>query len=166
MLSDTHLSHGEEADDLFKDLAGYFRAADLIIHAGDHTGIDFYHGLEQMGNLVSVCGNMDALSLRADLPDRITFEREGVHIGVMHGWGPARGLPERIYHAWTGDKPDVIIFGHSHQTYQQRQGKTLLFNPGSPIAPCGPYPTVGWLEIEKDQSRAGHVTLPKNGEFP
>lgn len=170
VLSDTHLSHGGkfpgDIPELLKDLAGYFRAADLTLHAGDHMGVGFYQALQQMNHLISVRGNMDAPMLRNELPERTLLEREGIRIGMMHGWGPPQGLEERIFDAWSGNKPDVIIFGHSHQVHQSRRGGVLLFNPGSPIEPSGPNPTVGWIEIDQGTYRARLVRLPKHGKFP
>lgn len=170
VLSDTHLKYGVqtsgETSGFLKDLAGYFKAADLILHAGDHTGVEFYLALQQMGSLISVCGNMDALMLRNDLPERVTVEREGVRIGMTHGWGPPTGLDERVHDAWLREHPDVIIFGHSHRPHLSRRGEVLLFNPGSPTGPRQPYPTAGWLEIEEGKVKASIIRLPKHGMFP
>lgn len=159
VLSDTHLTAGKDAGDLFQNLETYFQTADLIIHAGDHTGSSFYQALALMGNLISVCGNMDVFPLRNDLPDQIVIQKDGVRIGVIHGWSSAFGLPERVYRTWADPKPEVLIFGHSHQAYKRQRGTTLLFNPGSPTAPHGPEPTVGWLEIDRGAVKADLIPL-------
>ena len=151
VLSDTHLTRGNEQSGagfkLMEDLAGYFHEVDLILHAGDHTGISFFHDLQEQGELVSVCGNMDSLPLQCELPERIILEREGVRIGLMHGWGSARNLEDRIYMAWQDDKPDIMIFGHSHQAHLSHRGKLMLFNPGSPTSPRGKIKTSGLFVI-------------------
>ena len=170
VLSDTHITEegrlpsGEPK--LLEDLAGYIQAADLILHSGDHTGVGFYWELKQVGNVVSVCGNMDASLLRKELPERTIVDCEAVRIGITHGWGPLWGLESRVYESWAKDKPDVIVFGHTHQDYQSRRRDTLLFNPGSPTAPRGRHPTVGWLEIDQKTINAQIIRLPKHGKYP
>ncbi len=159
VLSDTHLSRGGEAKSLFRVLQERIQTADLIIHAGDHTGIGFYYDLEGMGTVVAVCGNMDSFPLRDELPQSTVIEREGMRIGVTHGWGPARGLAQRVYDAWNGDKPNILVFGHSHRVCAEHIGDTLLFNPGSPTYPSGPHPTAGWIEIDRGKVRADHIPL-------
>jgi putative phosphoesterase len=170
VLSDTHLSQGSKESgssfDLLEDLTGYIHAADLIIHAGDHTGLGFYHQLLDAGDLVSVAGNMDALPLQSELPERVVIEREGVRIGILHGWGPATGLENRIFDAWQNDKPDVMIFGHSHRVHQSWRNGFLLFNPGSPTHQRDSKPTAGWIEIDNGSVSARIIELPKKGEFP
>jgi len=159
VLSDTHLSRGGDAKNLFRTPREPIQTADLIIHAGDHTGIGFYYDLERVGTVVAVCGNMDDFPLRGELPQSTTIEREGLRSGVTHGWGSAKGLPERIYEVWDEPKPDILVFGHSHQTYVNHLGQTLLFNPGSPTYPSGPYPTAGWIEIDQGTVHADHIPL-------
>jgi hypothetical protein len=170
VLSDTHLTHGGQSPgdepSVLKDLAGYIQAADLVLHAGDHTGVGFYQALQRLNQLISVCGNMDAPMLRDELPERTLLEREGVRIGMIHGWGSSQGLGERVFDAWSGEKPDVIVFGHSHRVHNGRRGKVLLFNPGSPTEPSGPHPTAGWIEINQGQVQASIIHLPKHGRFP
>jgi putative phosphoesterase len=170
VLSDTHLSQGSKEFgsrfDLLEDLAGYIREADLIIHAGDYTGLGFYHQLQDSGDLVSVAGNMDSLPLQSELPDRVVIEREGVRIGILHGWGPAAGLENRIFDAWQDDKPDVMIFGHSHRMHQSQRNGCLLFNPGSPTYQRGSRPTAGWIVIENGSVEASIIEIPKEGMFP
>jgi putative phosphoesterase len=170
VLSDTHISkvaaHPGSDPALLEDLDGYLKAADLILHAGDHTGADFYRALQLRGDLISVSGNMDSFLLQSELPERKVLTCENVRIGILHGWGPSRGLEDRVYDAWPEDKPEIIIFGHSHRSHQSRRGKTLLFNPGSATDPSGPEATVGWLEIDRGTTRISLVSLPRHGQFP
>ena len=170
VLSDTHLSQGSKefgsGFDLLEDLAGYIQQANLIIHAGDHTGLGFYHQLQGAGELVSVAGNMDSLALRSELPDRVIVEREGVRIGILHGWGSAAGLQHRVFDAWQQSRPDVMIFGHSHRAHKSQRNGCLLFNPGSPTYQRGSSPTAGWIEIDNGSVSASILELPRKGNFP
>lgn len=164
VLSDTHL---EDESDLLQQLIGHIRSADLILHAGDHTGTRFYTALQSAAGdaeLIAVHGNMDARRLQSELPDKILFEREGVRIGLTHGWGASGDLPERILGFWSEERPDVMVFGHSHRVYNDHRQGALLFNPGSPTEPVGPTPTVGWLEIERGECKAGLIRLSQAGK--
>ncbi|MCX6639579.1 MAG: metallophosphoesterase family protein [bacterium] len=170
VLSDTHLSQGIGSDgtrfDLLERLKEHLDAADLILHAGDHTGVSFHRALNLAGELISVAGNMDDSTLGWELPERTVVEREGVRIGIMHGWGPPQGLADRVYNAWFNEKPDIIIFGHSHHLHLSRRGQVLLLNPGSATeARRGGSPSVGWLEIEDREIQAKHILLPKPSRF-
>jgi putative phosphoesterase len=170
ILSDTHLPReisslkgldGEKADvENFLDrLADYFGRADLILHAGDHTEDSFYEALRQKGNLKAVHGNMDAPELKEALPEYALIPCEGVRIGLMHGWGAPWDLPERVFHAWPEPKPDVLVFGHTHEAYHRRRGDILLLNPGSATNPRGGRHTIGWLEINGTDYSASIISL-------
>jgi putative phosphoesterase len=75
-------------------------------------------------------------------------EAEGRSIGLIHGWGSPDGLPERVLESFD-PSVEVIVFGHSHRSYCQRNGKVLLFNPGSATdRRFAPYRSVGILHLE------------------
>jgi putative phosphoesterase len=172
VLSDTHLPRQrrleegpDEADPdvaaLLDRLADYLKRADLVLHAGDHTEVAFYEALRQRGNLHAVRGNMDALPLQKALPEFTEIQCESVRIGLLHGWGSPYDLPERIFHAWPDPRPQILIFGHSHEPYQAQRGGCLLFNPGSAVSPRRGPPTCGWIEVEGDQFAVGiHLLTP------
>lgn len=170
VLSDTHITKGGKLPDGFpeslKDLADHLQKADWIFHAGDHTGVDFYWSLQRWGNVISVCGNMDALMLRAELPERTTVQVEKLRIGMTHGWGTPFGLERRVYESFSADLPDVIIFGHSHCAHKSTRKGVLLFNPGSPTRSRGKHPTAGWLEIDGSSVEASIIELPGGVVFP
>ncbi|TKJ41277.1 YfcE family phosphodiesterase [candidate division LCP-89 bacterium B3_LCP] len=163
VLSDTHLIQGGDrsvADpDLLEMLEDYLLKADFIVHAGDHTGIGFYFALEEKGNLTSVCGNMDAPLLRDDLPEQTIITCEGIRIGIIHGWGASKGLEDRVFRKWEGNIPDIIVFGHSHRAHKSWRDQTMLFNPGSPTSPRGPFPTFGWIEVNGSSFDAQIISL-------
>ena len=172
VLSDTHLPHEisslkgaawEKSDvenflDLLHDPLG---RADLILHAGDHTERLFYEALRRRGNLRAVQGNTDALELKAELPEFELISCEDVRIGLLHGWGGSKDLPERMFHAWPEPKPDIIVFGHSHESCQRRIGGVLMLNPGSITNPRHSARSFGWLEINgKDYSASLQSLAP------
>ncbi len=109
VLSDTHLYQvTREFVDIYNT---YLSDADMIIHAGDIVSphiVDFleknvFHGVQ---------GNMDPLEIKALLPEKKVVKVGNHSLGIIHGWGSAGGLEERILPLFPN--VDVIIYGHSH----------------------------------------------------
>lgn len=131
VLSDTHIP--ERAEDLPKKLYEDLQSADFILHAGDITSLDFLKGLQKkFPKLKAVQGNMDEPSLKKILPQKELITIDKVTIGLMHGWGSPRGLLDLVEKEFSKEKPDIIIFGHSHQALHVNKNGILFFNPGSP----------------------------------
>jgi putative phosphoesterase len=136
VLSDTHIPL--RAAKIPEKIIEYFKDADLVIHAGDFQTIEAVNMLENYGNFIGVCGNMDSDDVAEKLPAKaiinIKNDNKEFKIGLTHGSGPPDGLPERVFHFFeeSEEKPDCIIFGHSHQPLNKKINNTLMFNPGSP----------------------------------
>jgi len=129
VISDTHISGS--GPKIPERLVEELKSADLCIHAGDFVGKHAVAEIERYAKLVGVKGNMDG--------DDITFPRktvitvEGVKIGVIHGQGSPRALPEYSARQFGGEKDlRIVIFGHSHHPFNETRGGVVLFNPGSP----------------------------------
>lgn len=126
VMSDTHLY--EVTQKLRDILRTHLSDVDMIIHAGDIVSpniVDFlgknvFHGVQ---------GNMDPLEIKAMLPEKKIVELGPFRLGVIHGWGAAGGLEERILPLF--DNVDVIIYGHSHVAANHLRNGVLLFNPGT-----------------------------------
>lgn len=155
VLSDTHLREGQSLPQwVWKQCEG----VDLIIHAGDVVSPSLLIDLEQIAPLEVVQGNCDGWEL-ARLPQRKLITCEEVAIGVTHGaHGPGRTTPERAMRTFDNDKVDLIIFGHSHIPYQEKQGEILLFNPGSPTDKRRqPKYSMGIVHIQGNEIKAEHI---------
>ena len=126
-LSDTHLS--AENLSLPDELIASLQAADAIIHAGDFVCENLVHYLETFAPLYGVQGNCDDEGIRSLLPTKREEELEGVRVGIMHGGGNRRDLAQRVVCHFRD--ADLIVFGHSHETYRQLHGNSIVFNPGS-----------------------------------
>lgn len=143
VISDTHLTG---YDGKFKRvLDDHFRAADLILHAGDLTSISV---LRLFGNkdVRAVYGNTDTFPVRNHLCDKLVLDVNGFKLGLIHGWGIPAPIEENI--AGQFDRVDCIVFGHTHRPVNKVRDDVLYFNPGS--ATCNrfsPYGTVGMLDI-------------------
>ena len=144
-LSDTHLS--TENLSLPDELVASLQTADAIIHAGDFACEELVHYLETFAPLYGVQGNCDGDGVRSLLPPKREEELEGVRVGIMHGWGGRRDLAQRVAPHFPA--ADLIVFGHSHETYQKLHGNALVFNPGSASAVfSGSGPTYGIITLD------------------
>ncbi len=141
VLSDTHLTR--VTPKLEQIIEECFRDVDLLIHAGDMVGSAVYRYLTALP-LEAVQGNMDEWPLREELPVKKTLHLGGFRIGLMHGWGSALGLEERIRREFP--EADAIVYGHSHIPANHWSGNQFFFNPGS-ASGSGRRPTVGILQL-------------------
>ena len=82
VVSDTHMPRGARA--LPEGCEERLRAADLILHAGDLTGLAFLEWLCGLGRPVeAVVGNMDEPELHALLPEtRVVEDLEKLGFGA------------------------------------------------------------------------------------
>lgn len=104
--------------------------ADRILHAGDFVTLAVLEELRAYAPVEGVLGNMDEAALRAELPERLVIELEGVRVGMVHDAGPRAGRAERLKASF----PDcaAIVYGHTHAPEITRVGGVWILNPGSP----------------------------------
>jgi putative phosphoesterase len=126
VLSDTH---AHSLDEIPPQTINALKEADLIVHAGDFTYIDFLNDLKKLGEVKAVRGNMDHREIRAILPERDTFTINGKKIGLIHGWGSPMGMEEKIRPLF--NNVDIIIYGHTHRARNEYINGIYFFNPGS-----------------------------------
>jgi putative phosphoesterase len=136
VLSDSH-------DNLhaLRKAVGIFHEADcrLIVHAGDFVAPFAVAELRALGCPVkAVFGNcdgerpglakaFDGLGEIREAP--LSFSFEGLRFLVSH-------LDAPIYGYLVSERPDVLVYGHTHRPLVEWRGSTLLLNPGE---------TGGWL---------------------
>lgn len=157
VLSDTHIP--VSVDDLPKKVYDMLKECDMIVHAGDIVSMSLIKKLEKIAETVAVSGNMDPADVRKYLPEKKIFTAEGKKIGVFHGTGAASKILDTMSKAF-GEKLDVIIFGHSHNPYNEEKGGTLYFNPGSPTDSIfAPYRSIGMIEIENGEIKGEIIRL-------
>jgi putative phosphoesterase len=128
VLSDTHVP--DKMEEIPRKLIKLIRQEDIIFHAGDFVGWEFFSRLANLATIYAVRGNMDSAEIGRFLPEKKVVEIKGKKIGITHGSGSSVKLAERVYRE-LGSNCDVSIFGHSHAPYNRKMGDTLLFNPGS-----------------------------------
>lgn len=121
VISDTHGL-------LDSSVATHFAGVDHIFHGGDVGPYSLLSRLERIAPLTAVLGNTDDSSLGLREFEVLTLgERKFL---VMHIVDPdamsheLQGLMDRM-------KPDVVIYGHTHQPRELRRDGVLFLNPGS-----------------------------------
>lgn len=131
VLSDTHIP--ERAADLPKKVYEDLKSADFVLHAGDITSVNFYKKLQKAVTcLKAVSGNMDEIDLKKMLPLRESIKVDKFKIGLIHGWGGPFDIQDLVHKEFLQEKPNIIVFGHSHQPLNMNKNGILFFNPGSP----------------------------------
>ncbi len=154
VVSDTHSK--EIPGQLLKD----FKDVDLIIHSGDFCDLADYQTFAKIKEVKGVYGNMDNAAIRKLFPRRQIIKCESVNIGLFHGEGPPRTILEGVKNEFKKDKVDIIIFGHSHQPLNEKDGGVLYFNPGSPNDTIfAPYCSYGVIEINDKDFSAKHIKV-------
>jgi len=154
VLSDTHLRKvTRELKELSRE---QLADIDLILHAGDVVSTEILDFLRKK-KFHGVHGNMDPLEVKAALPRKKIIEIGPYRLGLIHGWGSASGLEDRIRSEF--QDVDVIIYGHSHRPVNHLRGGVLFFNPGTATGFSfeGRH-TMGFLEVD-DTIRGEIVTL-------
>ncbi len=127
-ISDTHI---QTLNDLDQKAIDKLSRADLILHAGDFTGIQFVRELKELTRFTGVYGNMDPPSIRAELKPIEVVEVEGFRIGVIHPseGGSPFGLLERIKKRVAD--VNLVVYGHTHQAKKDEVEGVIYVNPGS-----------------------------------
>ncbi|MEC0232530.1 metallophosphoesterase family protein [Paenibacillus alba] len=130
VISDTHLSaHVSKLPDA---LVLGLQGVDLIIHAGDWVSEHIVDLVEAIAPCESVAGNNDGSSIIERFGLRKILTLGDYRIGLIHGDGFRKTTEERAREAFQADRPDIVIFGHSHIPFMQTVEGILMFNPGSP----------------------------------
>jgi len=108
---------------------GHFSGVELIIHAGDLSVLSVISELETIAPVVAVQGNVEHEEVIMKLPIKREIVVGQCKIGIVHILG------DSAYYARTARQefPDarIVVFGHSHNPYNQDHDGQLLFNPGS-----------------------------------
>jgi len=147
IISDTHIP--EKSQHVPKAALDAFKKVDMVLHAGDMVSLEAIDEIKAVcPKVMAVSGNMDPESLRKKFPQKQLFEIAGFKVGLMHGNGAPVNLVNFLKDAFKADKPDLIIFGHSHKAFNEVIDGIRFFNPGS----ASDFPgsaSIGIIEISK-----------------
>jgi putative phosphoesterase len=151
VISDTHGKLDEQVPSLFANVS-------RIIHAGDIGDEELIWKLEEIAPVIAVRGNNDSRTMcfpneRLAVINQRTFF-------VRHQFATVEKLSVAQQKLVEKHMPDVVVFGHSHQSYSDYWRGTLLFNPGSAGPKRFSLPrSIGLLELHDDRISSRIVTL-------
>ncbi len=119
VISDTH-------DFLDPRVPKMFAGVDHILHGGDVGMPWLLLQLEDIAPVTAVLGNTDSgVHLRLTEVAQLDGRKFFVH-HIVNPHEPGNELQARL----ARERPDVVVFGHTHRPFCETIGKTLFFNPG------------------------------------
>jgi putative phosphoesterase len=108
----------------------HFRHVDRILHAGDIGDRSVIEQLETIAPVTAVSGNVDGYE-QSGFPSEVIIELAGLRVAIRHILYEGGKLTKEGRAFLDRERPDVCVFGHTHQPKAEWFGQTLLFNPGS-----------------------------------
>ena len=119
VISDTHGHLDPRVPELFAGVKH-------ILHGGDIGDFLIIAGLQKIAPVTAVLGNND---FGMDFRETELIEFQSRKVLVQHIVAPA-SLTGELRSRIARDKPDIVVFGHTHQMFCRQIGATLFFNPG------------------------------------
>ena len=120
VISDTHNYFDPRIPQLFAGV-------DHILHGGDIGLPAILLELEQIAPVTAVAGNTDDPGFHYRLTEVV--ELASRRFLLQHIVNP-RSLAEPIRTRITRERPDVVVFGHTHKPFRETIDGALFFNPG------------------------------------
>ena len=150
VISDTH-------NYLDPRIPQLFAGVDHILHGGDIGQPGIILALEQIATVTAVSGNTDDPGFQ--YPTTGVVELAPRKFLVHHIVNP-QSLADPIRARIARERPDVVVFGHTHKPFCQTIGDTLFFNPGyAGKSRFGLERTAAILHCGEKQIRAEYLPL-------
>lgn len=121
VISDTHNYFDPQ-------IRTHFEGVEHILHAGDVGMPSIIMELEDIAPVTVVMGNNDT-SHSSIWRETETVELDGIKFLLHHIIYPGH-LSEVAARAIQKHKPDVVVYGHSHQAHEEHLEGITYFNPG------------------------------------
>jgi uncharacterized protein len=149
VVSDTH-GH------LDPKVPGLFAGVEHILHAGDVGDAFIAFELGQIAPLTVVLGNND-LGLHFKETEVIELAaRKFLTHHIVNPSAPGDKIKGRI----ARERPDVVVFGHTHRRFCETIGGILFFNPGYAGKPrFGMERSIAILHCDEKEIRPEFFTL-------
>jgi putative phosphoesterase len=125
VISDTHGRLDPRVGQIFAGVAGIF-------HAGDICGEEILQQLQEIAPVYAVYGNNDKGPVLEQLPRVGIYPFGDRKVLVIHELRKPEAPLPAVRRLIEAEKPDVVIFGHSHRPTNVALSGVLYFNPGSP----------------------------------
>jgi len=120
LISDTH-------DYLDPQIAKLFKGVDQILHAGDIGMPALLLELGLVAPVAAVGGNTDDPAFRYPLTRKLKLSGKSF---VLHHIVDPHDLRDDLKSLLAKERPDVVLFGHTHKPYCKHLDGTWFFNPG------------------------------------
>ena len=120
LISDTH-------DHLDPRVAKLFKGVSHILHAGDIGMPALLLELELIAPVTAVAGNTDDPALGYPLTRLVKLAD---HKFLIHHIVDPHDLHDDLKSLIAKDRPDVVLFGHTHKPFFERINGILFSNPG------------------------------------
>ena len=120
VISDTHNFLNPRISRLFEEV-------EHILHAGDVGSPSIILQLEEIAPTTAVSGNTDGPGMNYRATEVVSLA--GRKFLVHHIVNP-QALSEELQNRIDRERPEVIVFGHTHKPFSATVGGTLFFNPG------------------------------------
>jgi putative phosphoesterase len=144
LISDTHGHLDPRIPALFAGVAH-------ILHAGDIGGMAVLEALRAVAPVTAVLGNTDGQLRDHGLRDIERCALGGKKFLVIHAGRPHNLTDDARQVIFNGDKPDVVVFGHTHQPERIVEDGVVFVNPGTASRPRMHQPaTIAIAEILAD----------------
>lgn len=165
LISDTHIPYHAKA--FPEQLKEVFRDVELILHAGDIYVASVLDDLARLAPVLAAEGDDDYGEVLADkrLKQEHVLTLEGVTIWLFHQYRTRSWVGYEKFETKAWDKPekhpDVIVYGHTHESALENGDGVLKINPGSATFPhYKAVPgTVGLLTVNAGKATAQIIQL-------
>jgi putative phosphoesterase len=149
VISDTH-------DFLDPRIPELFKGVEHIIHAGDVGTSAILVALGEIAPVTAVSGNSDSMLPLKEVEVFELGRHKFLLQHIVQPDMPAVLLSDRVQR----EKPDAIVFGHTHKPFNQTIGGIWYFNPGYAGRPrFGLERTVALLHFQRDKIKPEMVKL-------
>ena len=150
VISDTHNFLDPQVPKIFKGV-------EHILHAGDIGLPWLILELEAIAPVTAVLGNTDEPALHFKLTETVEFAgRKFILHHIVNPRAPDEVLGNRI----SCDRPDVVVFDHSHKPFSEKIADVLYFNPGyAGKSRFGMERTVAILDVDEAEIRPRYFRL-------
>jgi putative phosphoesterase len=149
IISDTHGFLDPRVEKVFADV-------DHILHAGDIGPDPLIAQLGALAPVTAVLGNNDS-SPSFRLTETVAL---GGRKFLLHHIVTPRELRDELKTRIARERPDAVIFGHSHKHFAQTVNGVLFLNPGYAGSPRFGQPrSVALLHCEEEEMRVEFIAL-------
>ena len=149
LISDTH-------DYFDPQIPGLLKGVEHILHAGDIGSQSILLQLERIAPVTAVMGNTDEM---LPLKETEVFELGRQKFLLQHIVQP-RTHPALLQDRILREKPDVIVFGHTHKPFSEKIRGIHYLNPGyAGKTRFGLERTLAVLHFVRDQIKPEFFTL-------